>query len=108
MENKLNNREFIPYYEGFKGTITPIGLTKYLFRGCYTKVAPDKIRVTELPIGYWTQDFKEYLEELQEPVDKEGKKLPALIKDYDDMSKDTTVDFTITFTKGKLEELETT
>jgi len=108
LENKLNNREFIPYYEGFKGTITPIGLTKYLFRGCYTKVAPDKIRVTELPIGYWTQDFKEYLEELQEPVDKEGKKLPALIKDYDDMSKDTTVDFTITFTKGKLEELETT
>ncbi len=106
LENKLNNREFIPYYEGFKGTITPIGLTKFLFRGCYTKVATDKIRVTELPIGYWTQDFKEYLEDLQEPVDKEGKKLPALIKDYDDMSKDTTVDFTITFTKGKLEELE--
>ena len=106
LENKLNNREFVPYYEGFKGTITPIGLTKFLFRGCYTKVATDKIRVTELPIGYWTQDFKEYLEELQEPVDKEGKKLPALIKDYDDMSKDTTVDFTITFTKGKLEELE--
>lgn len=108
LENKLNNREFIPYYEGFKGTITSIGLTKFLFRGCYTKVATDKIKVTELPIGYWTQDFKEYLEELQEPVDKEGKKLPALIKDFDDMSKDTTVDFTITFTKGKLEELEST
>lgn len=108
LENKLNNREFVPYYEGFKGTITPIGLTKYLFRGCYSKIAIDKIRVTELPIGYWTQDFKEYLEELQEPVDKDGKKLPPLIKDYDDMSKDTTVDFTITFTKGKLDELEAT
>jgi DNA topoisomerase-2 len=29
-----------------------------------------------------------------------------VVKDYDDMSKDTNVDFTITFAKGKLEELE--
>jgi len=29
-----------------------------------------------------------------------------MIKDYDDLSKDTTVDFTITFSKGKLDYLE--
>jgi DNA topoisomerase-2 len=74
----------------------------------YEKLSVDKIKVTELPIGYWTEDFKELLESLIEPgVDKEGKKLVAIIKDYDDMSKDTNVDFTITFMKGKLEELET-
>lgn len=63
----------------------------------YHVVAPDKIRVNELPVGFWTQDFKEHLESLQELVDKDGKKLPSVIKDYDDMSKDTNVDFTITF-----------
>ena len=49
------------------------------------------------------------MEELIEPgLDKEGKKISPIIKDYDDMSRDTTVDFTITFQKGKVEELETT
>jgi len=78
-----------------------------LIKGKYEKLGADKIRVTELPVGYWTEDFKELLENLIEPGnDKEGKKIAPVIKDYDDMSKDTNVDFTVTFAKGKLEELE--
>jgi DNA topoisomerase-2 len=99
--------EFIPYYEGFKGNINKISEGKFLIKGCYEKTGQDKIKVTELPVGYWTEDFKELLENLIEPgVDKEGKKIVAVIKDYDDMSRDTTVDFNITFAKGKLDELE--
>ena len=101
-----NTIDFMPYYEGFQGAIEKVSETKFLFKGMYHVVAPDKIRVNELPVGFWTQDFKEHLESLQELVDKDGKKLPSVIKDYDDMSKDTNVDFTITFQKGKLEELE--
>ncbi len=105
--NSMNNFEFIPYYEGFNGTIEKMNEGKFLIKGLYEKIATDKIRVTELPIGYWTEDFKELLETLIEPGnDKEGKKITPIIKDYDDMSKDTNVDFTITFNKGKLEELE--
>jgi DNA topoisomerase-2 len=99
--------EFVPYYEGFKGKISKLASDKFLIKGCYEKVGADKIRVIELHVGYWTEDFKELLEELIEPSpSKDGKKVTALIKDYDDMSKDTNVDFTITFAKGKLEELE--
>jgi DNA topoisomerase-2 len=98
---------FIPYYEGFKGRITKISDEKFLIKGVYEKIGVDKIKVTELPVGYWTEDFKELLEELIEPVPgKDGKKIPSLIKDFDDISKDTNVDFTITLAKGKLEELE--
>ena len=112
LQNKLRYIEdefdFIPYYEGFNGKITKISDGKFLIKGCYEKVAPDKIRVTELPIGYWTEDFKELLENLACPSeDKDKNKIPATIKDYEDMSKDTNVDFTITFVKGKLEEFET-
>ena len=104
-ENYVN--EFIPYYEGFKGCIQKISPDKFLIKGLYEKVGVDKIRVTELPVSYWTEDFKELLEQLIEPeVGKDGKKVSAIVKDYDDMSKDTNVDFTITFSKGKLEELE--
>jgi DNA topoisomerase-2 len=101
--------EFIPYYEGFEGNIRKITENKFLIKGKYEKIAPDKIRVTELPVGYWTEDFKEHLEGLIEPgVDKDGKKIVSIVKDYDDMSKDTNVDFTIILQKGKIEELEAT
>ncbi len=100
--------DFVPYYEGFTGTIDRIGETnRFLIKGKYEKVGQDKIRVIELPVGFWTESFKELLEELIEPgLNKEGKKIVSLVKDYDDMSKDTTVDFTITLQKGKVEELE--
>jgi len=112
LKNKLslsetNNSEFIPYYDGFKGQITKLSDEKFLIKGLYEKTGVDTIRVTELPVGFWTEDFKELLEKLIEPgQDKDGKKIVSLVKDYDDMSKDTNVDFTITFAKGKLEELE--
>jgi DNA topoisomerase-2 len=112
IKNKLrdiptDDIRFIPFYEGFTGTVVPITETKYLFRGRYERVAADKVRVTELPVGFWTQDFKEMLEEMTEStLDKTGKKVPPVIRDYDDMSKDTTIDFTITFPKDRLNELE--
>ena len=113
IKNKLslsesnNGEDFIPFYDGFKGQITKLGDDRFLIKGLYEKTGTDTIRVTELPIGFWTEDFKELLEKLIEPgQDKEGKKIVSVVKDYDDMSKDTNVDFTITFAKGKLEELE--
>jgi len=101
-------QEFTPYYEGFGGTISKISEGKYLIKGKYEKLGIDKIRITELPVGTWTDDFKEYLESLTESTDKNGKKVTPVVKDYDDMSKDTTIDFIITLQKGKLEELEAT
>jgi len=111
LQKKLRNIEddieFIPYYEGFKGQITKISDDKFLIKGIYEKLGVDKIRVTELPVGYWTEDFKELLEHWISPgEDKDKNKIQAIIKDYEDMSKDTNVDFTITFMKGKLEDLE--
>jgi DNA topoisomerase-2 len=99
--------EFIPYYEGFKGVISKISDTKFLIKGIYETIEVDKIKVTELPIGYWTQNFKVFLQGLTEPgQDKEGKKIIPIIKDFKDLSTDTNIDFTIIFAKGKLAELE--
>ena len=99
--------EFIPYYDGFKGVISKISDEKFLIKGLYETIEVDKIRVTELPIGYWTEDFKLFLNELVEPgQDKEGKKITPVIKDFKNLSTDTNIDFTIIFAKGILEELE--
>ena len=76
-ENKL----FVPYYEGFKGTITPIGNgSKFLIRGLYKKIGPDQIQVTELPVGYWTQDFAMKLEQLASVVEEGASKTKANAK----------------------------
>ena len=97
--------EFVPYYDGFQGQIEKISEGKFLVKGKYEKLGVDKVRVTELPVGFWTEDFKELLESLTETTDKTGKKITPIVKDYDDMSKDTNVDFTITLQKGKLDEM---
>jgi DNA topoisomerase-2 len=77
-----------PYYEGFKGSVSEINENKYLIKGTYESVSPKQVKVTELPIGLWTDDYKEYLEEL---ITK------GTIKDYMDMSTDTKIDITVSF-----------
>ena len=112
LKNKLcgtkDKIEFLPYYEGFTGEIEKITDTKFLFKGKYEKMDTDKIKVTELPVGYWTEDFKELLNELQNDSDKDkdGKKVASIVKDVFENYTDTTVEFIISFSKGKLQELE--
>ena len=95
-----------PFYKNFKGTIRRVSDTRYLFKGCYTILDDKKIRITELPIGTWTDDYKSFLENLIEPhagggkdkdKDKDGAANSApIVKDYNDMSTDTHVDITVT------------
>lgn len=115
---EISNMAFVPYYEGFQGTITNTNTNtntsssngdasaKYLIKGKYETIGVDKIRVTELPVGLWTDDFKAHLESLTETADASGKKITPVVKDFDDMCKDTSVDFTIQLNKGHLVELE--
>ena len=135
IKNKLNatNLELTvnPYYEGFKGEIIKITESKYLIKGVYS-VSGNKVHVTELPVGFATDDYKQYLEELiennktggkknddtKETKDKEKEKKEKekekkekkeskkiSIKDYNDMSTDCIVDFEIVFAPGIIDEL---
>ena len=106
-----------PYYKNFKGTIQRIvdastsasTAAKYLIKGCYTILDDKKIRITELPVGTWTDDYKKFIEQLIEPVAKKSSSDASgsasasaaaagiqLVKDYNDMSTDTIVDITLT------------
>ena len=49
-----------------------------------------KVRITELPIGTWTEDYKIFVEK---EIDAKR------IKDISDMSTDKVVDMTITFAR---------
>ena len=118
LESKLNkvananteNTEHLliePYYHGFKGKIYPCDDTrkKYIIKGCYEILGNDKIKITELPIGTWTQDYKEFLESILDTKGKSAKSCEEYIKDFNDMSTDLNVDFEITFYPGILSKL---
>jgi DNA topoisomerase-2 len=112
LKNKLSkqsiNTEFVPYYEGFKGTIQKIAEQKYLIKGLYEKISDDKIRITELPVGTWTMPYTTFLESLMDgsSVDKAGKKIPPSIKDFTSVCTEVSIDFTVVFPKDKLADLE--
>ena len=103
-----------PYYEGFKGSVNCIETTgktkKFLIKGCYDRLDENTVRVSELPIGYWTDDFKQHLENLiTPPPPAQGKKplkTRPIVRDYNDMSTDRAVDITISFIGGSLNALE--
>jgi len=100
-------KEFLPYYEGFKGSVRKIDENKYLIRGCYEKLGEDKIRVTELPVGTWTMPYTSFLETLVDgSTDKSGKKIAPVLRDFTSISTETVVDFTVVFPRGKLQEYE--
>ena len=98
--------EFIPFYDGFTGTITKVNESKFLVKGKYEEIGVDKIKITELPIGTWTSDYKEFLETLMDTTDKTSKKISPLLKDVENMSTDVNVCFIVHFNKGKLEEVK--
>ena len=56
-------RRFKPYYNGFTGDIIQVDKDSYISKGKYI-VTGDKIEIIELPIGLWSSDYKNYLENL--------------------------------------------
>jgi len=92
-----------PYYEGFKGVIESVAPHKYLVRGCCEIISDKLVRVTELPVGTWTEDYKVFLEaQIDNGKKTKGK---AVIKDYIDSSTEASVDFTVTFYPDMIHKL---
>jgi len=77
---------------------------KYLIKGTYKIIGVDKIHITELPIGVWTDDYKKFLESIIEEPSKKSKKKPIL-KNYTDMSTDTEVDIKLKLIPGVMQRL---
>tara|TARA_Y100000590_G_scaffold411507_1_gene505627 strand:- start:1127 stop:4474 length:3348 start_codon:yes stop_codon:yes gene_type:complete len=82
-----------PYYKGFRGKIKKQVIKgthrsdKYMTSGIY-KIEGDKVIITELPIGFWIHDFKEFLEKIIQEED-------SWILDYENHSTDERVHFII-------------
>jgi DNA topoisomerase-2 len=55
--------EMMPWYKGFIGKIVKVETNKWTTHGLY-EVKGNKIIITELPVGTWTEDYKIFLDKL--------------------------------------------
>ncbi|KAK5640442.1 hypothetical protein RI129_011253 [Pyrocoelia pectoralis] len=106
LRNMLDGEEptpMIPWYKNFTGTVDDCGDQRYLTSGEVSIVGPNKIEITELPIGTWTQNYKE---NVLEPLLHGSEKVKPIISDYKEYNTDTTVKFVVTLQPGQMEAAE--
>jgi DNA topoisomerase-2 len=95
-----------PWWNGFEGIVSKIDDFNYEIYGTWSQ-DDNILTVTELPVGEWTSNYKEYLEKLLEdvpirgkPDDKKVKKQPKKenpFLSYKDNNTDTRVHFELVF-----------
>jgi len=99
---KANIRRFLsgeamvpmtPWYRGFRGTVESDDDGKsFRVRGTFVPKGTREIWITELPVGTWTQGYKEWLE------DDGRRKFP--LQKFENHSTETDVLFKLTFPNG--------
>ena len=119
IKNKLEKKPYVkmhPWYKGFEGEVKNKDDNSYEIYGKW-EIKGDKLIITELPIGEWSSDYKEFLEKLLEDEpekkekkdkkdkkEKEKKKNPFL--GYNDNNTDKKVHFVLEFEPGYLNTLK--
>lgn len=60
--DKVSISQYTPWYLGFTGKIEKSEKGSYVSKGVYKWVNDRTLEITELPVGTWTEDYKELLE----------------------------------------------
>ena len=90
-----------PWFKGFEGKIVKTGEKTYMSKGKYSVIDNQTIEITELPIGLWTENYKEILNKLI--VERGAKeKSKGIILDYENQSTDHSVYFKVHLKPGYL------
>ena len=101
IENKINGKrsnKIQPWYKGFTGEIEETD-NGYVTRGKFEVVNTTTIKITELPIGMWTQKFSDLLYKLVEL---------KFVKSFANHSGDTEVNFIINLSRENMIKISST
>ncbi|KFD55492.1 hypothetical protein M513_03544 [Trichuris suis] len=81
-----------PWYKNFRGVIEQVSPERFVCFGNVAQISPNTIEITELPIGIWTQTYKE---SVLEPMLYGSELKQPLITDFKEYHTDTTVRFVV-------------
>jgi len=99
--DKVKIKKLHPWYLGFKGTIIDGKEGSYISKGVYKWLDDTTVEITELPIGTWTEDYKNFLMGLI----AEGS---TYIKDFENRYTDLRPNFILKMYPGAKDKLKTT
>ena len=91
-----------PWYRNFEGEIMEEvvkGEVRYHIKGKYEIQDETTLVITELPLRSWTTDYKEFLEGMMNPKEKNA---TPFITDYKEHHTDATVHFVVKMTAEKM------
>lgn len=100
LQNKLNNKPnkpLIPFYKNYKGKISKYDDHTWISQGVI-ELLDNQIIITELPVKLWTNNYKEFLEELV--YDKN-----SLFKSYLNLCSDVEIKFILKFDKENKDKI---
>ena len=91
-----------PWYKGFKGSVYEVEENTYITKGNYS-IKGNTLKITELPIGVWTEKYKETIESFL--IDSKNPNKKQYVRNYISQSTDCDIDFEITFAPGVIASL---
>jgi len=94
-------KEMKPYWNKFTGTVKKIDKKNFEVNGVYS-IKKNKLIVTELPVGTWTQNYKDFLEKLYETENAKTKEDRVFIG-FKEFHTDTTIHFELEFIPDYIE-----
>lgn len=97
------SKKLTPWFHGFKGKVIELADNKWLTKGCYEQIDSNTVRVTELPVDVWINDFKEHLNDLINA--KESKTKDRILRDYSAQPGTINVDITLKLEPGILDNM---
>jgi len=111
IRNIINGTQFEsmdPWWQNFEGMIYKIDDFNYEIYGSWS-IDDNKLTITELPVGEWTSNYKEFLEKMlgnadDKKIKKKNKENPFL--SYKDNNTDSKVQFELFFEDGYLESVK--
>ena len=119
--NSLRPVHLRPWWQGFKGDIVSgADNHSYITKGISTfDDAKMTVTISELPVGVWTKDYKNFLDEVASvEKTKDGEKVPKalehaytddgkpVLKGFDDLYTDDEVKFVLYFEEDAYEEMK--
>jgi DNA topoisomerase-2 len=96
-KDTLSGHTLDPWWIGFRGQVERKGDKQWFTKGLYTwDDAQKAVRVTELPVGTWTKDYKAYLDTLVQGASADAKEDgKVILRGFEDLYNDVDVNFTL-------------
>ncbi|EDX05512.1 Top2 [Drosophila simulans] len=105
LRKMINGQEPVvmhPWYKNFLGRIEYVSDGRYVQTGNLQILHGNRLEISELPVGVWTQNYKE---NVLEALSNGTEKVKAVVSEYKEYHTDTTVRFVISFAPGEFERI---